>query len=312
MKRSIIAIVLAVVLVVGLTACDNGGGTDEAKVTIGFSVYDMQYEFFQEMEKGTREQVEAFGYDYILHDEKSDETEMVTGAINLIDQGIDALIISPHKPEALSSIVDAAKAKGIPVIVNDIGGGGADYDVIVISDCFGGGEMAADYTVELLGDDQGSKEVAIIKCETSAVYAIRRGAGYKSAIEAAGFTVVAEITANSKSDEGYAAMQDILVANPNIVAVFAENDPMAVGAANAIADAGRDDIIVIGFNGDGEAIEAMKDGIMHGTVAQSPYEMGKLTVNLAKKLLAGETLTFGNDAEREIYADVKMIKMSDV
>jgi len=298
-----------------IKATDIGAGAaggDNSDKTIGFSVYDMQYEFFQIMEKGTKAQVEALGYKYILHDQKSDETEMVNGAINLINQGIDALIISPCKPEALSSIIAAAKEKDIPVIVDDIGGGGTDYNAIVISDCFGGGQLAADYTAELLAGKEGSKEVAIIKCEPEAVYAIRRGEGYKAKIEAAGFKVVKEVSGHSKSEEGYSIMKDLLASNPNIVAVFAENDPMAVGAANAAKDAGRDDIIIIGFNNDPEATDAMKAGILAGTVAQFPDEMGKVTVNLADTLIHGGTLTFDNADLREIFAEVKLIKAIDV
>ena len=305
---------LAVVLCVLMACCMLSGcgeKTSEGK-TIGFSVYDMQYEFFQIMEKGTREQVEALGYNYILHDQKSDETEMVNGAIKLIDQGVDALIISPCKPEALSSIIAAAKAKGIPVIVDDIGGGGTDYDAIVISDCFGGGQLAADYAAELLTGKEGSKEVAIIKCEPEAVYAIRRGEGFKANITKAGFTVVKEVSGHSKSEEGYSIMTDLLASNPNIVAVFAENDPMAVGAANAAKDAGRDDIVIIGFNNDPEAVDAMKAGILAATVAQYPGTMGKVTVDLANTLINGGTLTFDNADLREIFAEVKLIKASDV
>ena len=280
--------------------------------TIGFSVYDMQYEFFQIMERGTRERIEALGYKYLLHDQKSSETEMVNGAINLINQGIVALIISPCKPEALSSIVAAAKEKGIPVIVDDIGGGGADYDAIVISDCFGGGRLAADYAIELLRGKEGSKKAAIIKCEPEAVYAIRRGEGFKAGITAAGFTVVSEVSGHSRSEEGYSIMQDLLVSDPDIVVVFAENDPMAVGAANAAADAGRSDIIIIGFNNDPEAQDAIKAGILAGTVAQFPGEMGALTVDLAHTLIKGGTLTFGNAELREIFAEVKLITPADV
>ena len=290
----------------------GGGGAAADKKTIGFSVYDMQYEFFQIMERGTKQRVEQLGYAYQLHDQKSSETEMVNGAINLINSGIAALIISPCKPEALSSIVAAAKEKSIPVIVNDIGGGGADYDAIVISDCFGGGQLAADYAVDLLKGKEGSREVAIIKCEPEAVYAIRRGEGFKANMLAAGFNVVAEISGHSKSDEGYSIMQDLLSSNPNLVAVFAENDPMAVGAANALADAGRKDIIVIGFNNDPEAQDAIAAGIMAGTVAQFPDEMGKLTVDLAHTLIGGGTLTFDNPALREIFAEVKLVTPENV
>ncbi|MDR0670744.1 MAG: substrate-binding domain-containing protein, partial [Oscillospiraceae bacterium] len=247
-NKRILAMILCAALALALAACsptDPGTSPDGSqqsggeKGTIGFSVYDMQYEFFQIMEEGTRAEIERLGYQYQLHDQKSDETEMVTGAINLINSGIQALIISPCKPEALSSIVSAAKEKNIPVVVDDIGGGGADYNAIVISDCYQGGQQAADYAIELLTGKEGSKKVAIIKCEPEAVYAIRRGEGFKANITAAGYSVVAEVSGHSKSEEGYSIMQDLLASNSDIVAVFAENDPMAVGAANALADAGR-------------------------------------------------------------------------
>ena len=292
------------------SATEPASGGD--KGTIGFSVYDMQYEYFQTMEAGTKAEIEALGYKYQLHDEKGDETEMVTGAINLINSGIKALIISPCKPEALSSIVAAAKQKNIPVVVDDIGGGGTDYNAIVISDCYQGGQQAADYTAQLLQGKEGSKKVAIIKCEPEAVYAVRRGEGYKANITAAGYNVVAEVCGHSKSEEGYSIMQDLLASNPDIVAVFAENDPMAVGAANALADAGRNDVIVVGFNGDPEAIDAMKNGIMAGTVAQFPDQMGKMTADLADKFINGQTVTFDNPDTREIFAPVQLMKASDV
>ena len=285
---------------------------DAGDQTIGFSVYDMQYEFFQIMEAGTRAQIESYGYKYILHDQKSDETEMVTGAINLINSGVAALIISPCKPEALSSIVAAAKEKNVPLVVDDIGGGGTDYDAIVISDCYGGGQLAADYVAKLLDGNEGSLNVAIIKCEPEAVYAIRRGEGFKANITAAGFNVVKEVSGHSKSDEGYKIMQDLLASDPDVVAVFAENDPMAVGAANAAADAGRDDIIIIGFNNDPEAQDAIKAGILAGTVAQYPDEMGKLTVDLAVQLINGEQLAYDNADTREIFAAVKLITPADL
>ena len=335
--KRILALVLCAVMVVALAACTtdplpgaspsagssspssaspsaspSGSSPSGATGVIGFSVYDMQYEFFQIMERGTKQRIEELGFGYLLHDQKSSETEMVNGAINLINSGIVALIISPCKPEALSSIVAAAKEKGVPVIVNDIGGGGADYDAIVISDCYGGGQLAADYTIEMLSGNAGSRKVAIIKCEPEAVYAIRRGEGFKANMTAAGYNVVAEISGHSKSDEGYSIMQDLLVSNPDLVAVFAENDPMAVGAANALADAGRNDIIVIGFNNDPEAQDAMRAGILAGTVAQYPDAMGRLTVELAKTLIDGGKLTYDNPDAREIFAEVKLIKATDL
>src|SRR5258708_10576603 len=105
-----------------------------AKKKIGFSVYDMQYGFFQDMEKGTKEAAEAAGFDYVLVDQKSSESTMVSATQDLLDQGISALIISPFKPDAFGPIVDAAKAKKIPVVIDDLGGWGTVYNLIFLSE----------------------------------------------------------------------------------------------------------------------------------------------------------------------------------
>jgi ribose transport system substrate-binding protein len=277
---------------------------------IGFSVYDMQYSFFQTMEDGTRQAVESAGYDYELHDEKSDESQMVSGAQALIDGGVDALIISPFKPDALGPIVAAAKSAGVPVVVNDIGGGGTDYDVIVISDNANGGVAAADEMDKLLTERGAAKQVASITCQPDAVYAARRNEGFETRMVELGYDVVASLNANSNADEAYTVMQDVLSANPDVAGVFSCNDPMAVAAANAILDAGKspvDDIAVIGFNADPEALEAIAQGNLAGTVAQFPSLMGELTVDLATRLIDGETLSFDNPADREIFAPIVLV-----
>lgn len=279
-----------------------------AKLKIGWSVYTMDNDYFRRMTDGVRDKCAELGYELIEHDQKVDEAEMVTGCQNLIAQGIDALVISPCKPEAMGNIVELAHAEDIPVIIVDIGDGGSDKEAIIISDVYGGGQIAGKYALQLLEESGAEgKEVAIVKCEESAVYAIRRGEGFKSVMEEAGYEVVKELTANSKQDEGYTVMQDILASNPNVVAVFAENDPMAAGVAQAIKEAGRDDIIVIGFNGDDVALTAIADGTMQGTVTQDPVAMGALGVELATKACAGEALEYDDPETKEIFAPVGLI-----
>jgi ribose transport system substrate-binding protein len=276
----------------------------------------MQYGFFQDMEKGTKEASEAAGYDYVLVDQKSSESTMVSATQDLIDQGINALIISPFKPDALGPIVDAAKAKKIPVVVDDIGGGGTDYDVIVISDNDKGGVIAADQIAAVLKErPSAAKKVASISCEPSAVYAARRNAGFEKRIKELGYTVVASLSANSKQEEGYKVAKDVLSAHPDVAAIFCGNDPMAVGAAQAVADSGKSgvkDVYVVGFNGDEIALQAIKAGQMGATIQQVPEEMGKMTVQLATKLMNGEKLQYNNAEKREIYVPVKLITAADL
>lgn len=311
-----IALITLVIAAVLLTSCAPQAPQAAAKRKIGFSVFDMQYGFFQEMERGTREAAEAAGYDYVLVDQKSSESTMVSATQDLINQGINALIISPFRPDAMGPLVDAAKKKNIPVIINDIGGGGTAYDVIVISNNAEGGVMAADYMDKVIkANGNSSKKVAVITNNPDAVYAWQRNVNFEKRAKELGYEVVASLNGSSQQEKGYSLAKDILSANPDVAGIFCANDPMAVGAAQAIADSGKSgvkDVVVVGFNADEIALKAIKDGTMAATIQQVPYEMGKMTVALATKLMNGEKLKFDNEAEREIYVPVNLITPENV
>lgn len=324
MKKKVLSVLLAGMMVLSLAACggnkDTGTegeteakteekGEEKSEYKIGFSVYDLSNEYFQSMLKGVEEQAAAKGVTLETHDQKSDENELVTGCQNFIDKGVDALVVSPCKPEVMDNIVESAHAANIPVIILDIGDGGSDKDVIVVSDMYGGGTIAGQYALDLLKENKvDSKEYAVIKCEESATYAIQRGEGFAAVMDAAGYKKAAEITANSDQTEGYNAMQDILASNPKVAAVFAENDNMALGAASAIEEAGKaGEILVFGFDGNDSAVQAIKDKTMAGTIAQQPVEIGKLGIDLALQRIAGEDLTYDNAEGKEIYADVYLV-----
>jgi ABC-type sugar transport system substrate-binding protein len=85
---------------------------------------------------------------------------------------------------------------------------------------------------------------------------------------------------------------------------------MAVGAAQAIADSGKSgvkDVLVVGFNADEIALQAIKAGQMGATIQQVPREMGKMTVDLATKLMNGEKPQYSNADKREVYVPVNLI-----
>ena len=280
--------------------------------TIGFSVFDMQYGFFQQMEKGTRTGVEGAGYKYVLHDQKGDEAQMIAGCQDLINQGVAALIVSPIKPEVMGPIVEAAHKKKIPVVIDDIGGGGSNYDALVVSNNYEGGALAGKYAVDALKGAK-SKEVAIIKVDPSHVFAIRRGEGFKAAVEKAGFKVVKELSGHDKAEEGYTVMKDIITSNPNVVAVFAENDPMAAAARRRPR---RRESARISWSSASTPIRSRwrpsRREPWSRRCSRCPYEMGKLTAKLADQLIKGEKLNFDDAAKREIYVPVKLVTKANV
>jgi len=200
---------------------------------------------------------------------------------------------------------------GVPVVICDIGSGGSDLDVIVISDCFGGGEIAADYMArELEKRANNTKKVGVLKCMPGHVYAVRRGEGFAKKIQQLGYEVVSTLCANDVRDQGYRVTQDMMTAHPEIVGIFCENDPMALGAIQAVRDAGKspiNDVLVVGFNADPEAIEAIRAGNLAATIQQVPYEMGKQCVSLADKLLKKQPLAYTDPNLREITIPVRLI-----
>ena len=185
---------------------------------------------------------------------------------------IDMLIISPVRPDALGPIVAAAKEKGVPVIVDDIGGGGTPYDAIVISDNAGGGVLAAqfmDQQIQALGAK--SNKVVSIGCPPDAVYAARRNTGLRGHHHRGRLRGRDRPVRELRGRRGLQIMKDALAKDPDIAGVFACNDPMGVAAGNAIKDAGLDpvnDIVTVGFNADPEAITAIENGGLSATIAQ--------------------------------------------
>jgi len=303
--RKALAILLTLLLALStlaLTACngDGDGNGDAAatsdELTFGWSVYDLANPFFIPMDEGVKAMAAELGINLLpTHDNRSDPVEMITGVTALIEQGIDALVISPISPEAMGTVTTMAADVGIPVVVVDIGTGGAPIDAYIMSDMRGGGRLAGDYFLEIIGDFPGitSTNVAIIKVETTATFALMRGEGFKDAVEAAGFTVLDEQHGNSSLDEAYGIMVDYIARfGDDLAAVFAENDQMALGAAAAIDEAGlTGEILVFGFDGNEDAVAAIIEGKMHGTAAQDPLGMGRLGVQLAYDLVTGRGIS---------------------
>ena len=167
-----------------------------------------------------------------------------------------------------------------------------------------GGELAGEYIKELLGEAGG--ELLEIQGVAGTSAARDRGEGFHKAVDGvANYTVVDSQIGNWDKAQGMTIMENALQAHPNIKAVFAHNDTMAMGAMEAAYAAGREDIIIIGFDADDDAVQAVKDGKLAATVAQQPDLMGGRGVELAHDYLNGMTL---NAAEA---VEVALIKTGD-
>jgi ribose transport system substrate-binding protein len=154
---------------------------------------------------------------------------------------------------------------------------------------FKGGQMAMDFIDKTLkAKGVTSKKVGVGTVQPQWTYARGRGDGFIARAKELGYTVASELIVQDPTAQGgYDTMQQMLSAVPDLAAVFYCSGREAVGAANAIKAAGKP-IVVVGYNGDPEEIQAMRDGIMAADIAQQPYNIGYESVVLMKKIFAGE------------------------
>ena len=191
-------------------------------------------------------------------------------------------LINPTDSDAVVSAIRAANRAEVPVVTLDRGATGGDVLSHVASDNVQGGMMAGELIVKVLG---GSGKVVELQGVAGTSAARDRGEGFNAAVDAVdGIVVVASQVADFDRTKGLNVMENILQAQSDIDAVFAHNDEMALGAIKAIESSNRD-IIVVGFDGTGDAVMAVKEGAMLATVAQQAARIGSIGVETADAIL---------------------------
>ncbi|MGH3147960.1 MAG: sugar ABC transporter substrate-binding protein, partial [Rubrobacter sp.] len=204
--------------------------------------------------------------------------EQIAIVENMLTQNIDALVIAPSDSILMKPVLTRASEE-IPVILldSDIPGwkGKTSY---VGSDNLSAGVKAGKYIREQL---EGEGTVGLITGIPGSVPGDQREAGMRQGIEGTDIRVVQEIAADFDRLKSVGAMEDILQNHPDVDAVFATNDQMALGAIEALQIHGRDDALLVGVDGAVEATQAIIGGDMDASVAQNPYAMGKVGVEQA-------------------------------
>jgi ribose transport system substrate-binding protein len=312
MKRNVKRLVsILLVLVIGLiTACSNSNqssesaseeGGNEKKLTIALTVGTLANPFFLSMSKGVEEAGKELGAEVIVESAEYDLAKQTSQIENFITKKVDMILLNAVDTKGIAAAVQQAKAEGIPVIAVDTNAEGG-VDATVTSDNYQAGKLAGEYVVEQLG---GKGNIAII--DGPPVSAVTdRIQGFEDVIKDSEIKVVAKQNGEGNREKALTVMESILQANPSgtIDAVFAINDPEAIGVEIAQEQAGRkDEFFIVGVDGAPEATEAMaKDGsTFTATSAQSPSDMVKKAVEIGMKVKNGE------DVEELIKVPVELV-----
>lgn len=248
---------------------------------IGLVVSTQNNPFFVTLKEGAVKKANELGYELIVLDSQNDPSKELGNVEDLLVKGVDVLLINPTDSDAVVSSVRAANRSKIPVVTLDRAANGGKVVSHVASDNVLGGEVAGNYIVEKLG---GKGKVVELEGIPGTTAARDRGEGFNKTIVGK-LDVVAKQAADFDRTKGLTVMENILQAQPEINAVFAHNDEMALGALKAIESSGRKNVIVVGFDATDDAVAAVKDGKLSATVAQKPAEIGAIGVEVADKII---------------------------
>jgi erythritol transport system substrate-binding protein len=233
--------------------------------------------FFGAMSEIATAKAEELGYEVLqlVHDD--DANKQMELFESCIGRGAVAIILDNAGADATVAAVQAAKDAGIPsfLVDREITQEGVAVAQIV-SNNYQGATIAAEYFAELMGEEGQYVELTGRDTDTNAQI---RSQGYHDVLDTyEGLEMVAQQTANWSQTEGYSVMETILQANPGIKGVISGNDTMALGAQAALLAAGRDDVIVVGFDGSDDAIQSIMNGELKATSLQPVAEMAQQAV----------------------------------
>ncbi|MFC3393801.1 ribose ABC transporter substrate-binding protein RbsB [Brenneria rubrifaciens] len=256
-----------------------------AKDTIALVVSTLNNPFFVSMKDGAQKEADKLGYNLIVLDSQNNPAKELANVQDLTVRGTKVLLINPTDSDAVGNAIKLANQSKIPVITLDRVAGSGDVVSHVASDNAFGGSVAGDFIAKKSGE--GTK---IIQLEgiagTSA--ARERGAGFMKSAEKNKFVILASQPADFDRTKGLNVMQNLLTAHPDVQAVFAQNDEMALGALRALQTAGKNDVLIVGFDGTQDGIKAVESGKLAATVAQRPDQIGVIGIETADKVLKGE------------------------
>ena len=286
-----------VLATVAATGCSRGGETK----TIALVTKAMDSEFWLAVRDGARKAVEGRSdvtLSVLAPDREINVDQQVSILEDQIQRGAKVLLVAPSGSAQVVPILQGAIGKGVPVILVDSDAplpGKASY---VGTDNRAGGALAGRHVV----DTVRSGKVALIHGVPGNQSQDDRAAGFLETLAAApDLQIVARQPANSERSLGLTVMENILTAHPDLRAVFATNDQMALGAVEAISARGlQGKIAVIGFDATAEAVQAISEGRMSASVAQRPMEMGRRSVEAALALLDGKPVEARIDTGTEL------------
>lgn len=289
------AAVVGALLFVVIAACGKQEQStgDGSRPVIGVSLLTMSHSFFQELSKAIKAEAEQQGFDLIMVAGEFDPARQQNQINDFIVKRVAAILLCPTDSRAIGTSVKKANEAGIPVFTADIAVLAEGVSIVshVASDNYQAGRLAAKAVIEAIG---GRGKIGIIDHpEVESVILRTRGfmdelneQREKNGVE---IEVVSRLSGGGVKDKAFKAAEDMLQAHPDLDAIFAINDPSALGVVAAIEKAGKSGRVrVVGIDGMPEGRKAVRDGKIYAEILQHPQDIGRRAIQTIAAYLSGE------------------------
>ncbi len=297
--------ILAVFLFAGCTSEPSNGTTESSegsatsqttkRQTIGFSALTLTNPFFKIIADTMTEEGAKQGFDVVVVSGDQDVNRQTSQVEDFIVKGVSAIVLNPCDSRAIGAAIRKANDAGIPVFTNDIKYDGTEGKVVchIATDNHQGGRLAGEAMVALLGQTGGKVAVLHYPDVESCQLRVQ---GFTEVVEARNaatdslkIDVVTTLNGQGAREAGFTAARDAIESHPDLSAIFAINDPSALGARSALEAAGKaDQVKIIGFDGAMEGKQAILKGQIVCDPIQFPDRMGRTTIEMITKYFEGD------------------------
>ena len=257
------------------------------KITIGVSLAQDDNPFYIAMLRGIRGRAQELGWDVVTVSANEDKIKQINGVQDLVARGVKGILISPIDAVGVNAAYDAAKAANVPIVSVARGSTSPNQTLHVAMDEKQIGRDIAEWTAKAIGDEG---KIAMLLGPSGVPTFRNLAEGYTEVMSKFPKIQIAFRSDGALTRErGLKQAEDAMTANPDLKAIYAANDDVALGAIQAVIAAGRTDrMIVTGMNGVPPALRAVKDGTLAMTVELNPVLWGRLGVDVLAAYLKGE------------------------
>lgn len=228
----------------------------------------------------------------IVTDGQLNAQKQIADLEDMMAKDVDIILVAAHQSPTLVSVLTTAKEAGFPIIAFDRVLTDKSVQVgSIINDEVAGGRVCGELMMDALGEDGG--DIVILMGPAGNTGAELRQQGFDEATEGSKINVLDMQVADFQRVRAVEIFENLLQANPNMDGVFCHNDEMALGVCQVLEAAGRDDIKVVGYDGQKDALESVIAGHLYGTtrkVVEFPYSLD----------MAYEYLTTGEIADPDV------------